>query len=601
MSLKLIKTAQRAHALGDTLTETTRIESILGEQLDEGIVNKIRAMNYDRLAKRSGEKADAAFDDMDSYSVYDKRRDPGAEEFARQADKMAARRAKAAKLRESGPTGEYALTPEQIVDQVCQLAQNSGVNCSYMSGKQFTQFARQFRIELEDHYDEVYSNQEWKQLVAGAWSNYVMNKDQGVQDVASQENEEQDSYRRGNDRDTAEAFARQRAAKRSQEDDMWATRHIKDPMKRAEALSHFEDEEVGGMSEAAILAKLARVVKSVRTPDQYDAAKNYANLVFNKINASIKNKQGFSGLGNSISLMNDIKADLHSLRKRLWPVNSGDFAGQENEEQGWPSDEAPEDDFRSAEAEMMNDPSFQDEYNQPWGDEDDVGLGDDELEPPFPGDEDTHGRFDRDLGQENEEHGMRQRDFMPPRDMRGSGSGPQGPFDEDERKARLAQAMRATDELWGSRRKPAPRQQVGENEEMSPERKGYEDGIAGRKPMSQDPDYLRGHGYGCQYCEKTGEEQEEDASPSLLKSLLNQRKAVSSKASAIMKKFEMEGGRAFHEHRMKGGKSPYHQQKQGVEHAAWLKGWTKAAQQYYNPEPVEEPKKKPAKKPVKKK
>lgn len=500
------------------------------------------------------------------------------------------------KLNESGPTGEYALTPDQIVDQVCQLAQNAGVNCSYMSGKQFTQFARQFRIELEDHYDEVYSNQEWKQLVAGAWSNYVMNKDQGVQDVANQENEETTSrhYQNGFEAGYKRQDSNPHPAGSSEHKD-WQSGYraglSEYTYDRREGFRGREEneEQVGGMSEAALLAKLARVVKSVRTPEQYNAAKNYADLVFNKINASIKNKQGFAGLGNSVSLLNDIKADLHGLRKRLWPV------GQENEEQGWPSDEAPEDDFRSAEAEMMNDPAFQDEYNQPWGDE-----GDD-LEPPFPGDEDTRGRFQGDLDFENEEHGMRQRDFMPARDMRGSGSGPQGPFDEDERKARLAQAMRATDELWGSRRKPAPRQQVGENEEMSPEHKGWDDGVNGRKPSSQDPDYLKGHSYGSQYYEKSGEEQEEDSSPSLLKSLLTQRKEVASKASAAMKKFEMEGGRAFHEHRMKGEKSPYCPQKQCDEHGAWMKGWTKAAMQHYNPEPVDEPKKKkPAKKPVKK-
>lgn len=458
------------------------------------------------------------------------------------------------KLNESGPTGEYALSPEQIVDQVCQLAQNAGVNCSYMSGKQFTQFAREFRIELEDHYDEVYSNGEWKQLVSGAWQHYVMNKDQGVQDVANQENEE-DSYRRGNDRDLADAVARQRAMKRSQEDDMWATRHIKDPLKRAEALSHFEDEESPNHHSEGFRAGYKRGGANPHQPGT-PAHKEW--------------QDGYE-MGQE--------------------QREYDFR-EEDEEQGWPSDESSEDDFRSAEAEMMNDPSFRDEYNAPWGDEGDVGLGDDELEAPWPGDEDTRGRFQ----EENDEHGMRQRDFMPARDMRGSGSGPQGPFDEDERKERFAQAMRATDELWGSRRKPAPRQPMQEDEEMSPEHKGYQDGINGVKPTSQDPDYLRGHGYGSQYCEKTGEEQEEDSKPSLLKSLLSQRKEVSSKASAIMKKFEMEGGRDFHKHRLNGQKSPYHPQKQSDEHAAWTKGWMKAAQQHYNPEPVDEPKKKPAKK-----
>lgn len=455
------------------------------------------------------------------------------------------------KLNESGPTGEYALSPEQIVDQVCQLAQNAGVNCSYMSGKQFTQFAREFRIELEDHYDEVYSNGEWKQLVSGAWQHYVMNKDQGVQDVANQENEE-DSYRRGNDRDLADAVARQRAMKRSQEDDMWATRHIKDPLKRAEALSHFEDEESPNHHSEGFRAGYKRGGANPHQPGT-PAHKEW--------------QDGYE-MGQE--------------------QREYDFR-EEDEEQGWPSDESSEDDFRSAEAEMMNDPSFRDEYNAPWGDEDDVGLGDDELEAPWPGDEDTRGRFQ----EENEEHGMSLRDFLGRSDIAGERrSMPQA--DRDPASTAREQKVRDAMKTPG-------------NVNLSQEQQGWYDAQQGGTPKyPTDTEYMKGWDR-YQAVNKPwakggveNEEQDGDKKGSMLKSLLTQRKEVSQKASEISKKYEAEGAKAFHEIRMKHEKSPYCPTKQCDEHNSWTKGWLKAAMQHYNPEP-EDTKKPAKKKPAKKK
>lgn len=68
---------------------------------------------------------------------------------------------------------------------------------------------------------------------------------------------------------------------------------------------------------AQILAKLARVVKSVESPEQLRSAENFANLVFNKLNARIKQNQGFAGLGDSTRLMNQIEADLKAKAKEL--------------------------------------------------------------------------------------------------------------------------------------------------------------------------------------------------------------------------------------------------------------------------------------------
>lgn len=404
------------------------------------------------------------------------------------------------KLNESGPTGEYALSPEQIVDQVCQLAQNAGVNCSYMSGKQFTQFAREFRIELEDHYDEVYSNGEWKQLVSGAWQHYVMNKDQGVQDVVGQENEEQqanhhsEGFRAGYKRGGANPHQPGTPAHKEWQDGY----------------------EMG------------------REQREYDSR-------------------------------------------------------EENEEHGWPSDESSEDDFRSAEAEMMNDPSFRDEYNAPWGDEDDVGLGDDELEAPWPGDEDTRGRFQ----EENEEHGMSLRDFLGRSDIAGERrTMPQA--DRDPASTAREQKVRDAMKTPG-------------NVNLSQEQQGWYDAQQGGTPKyPTDTEYMKGWDR-YQAVNKPwanggveNEEQDGDKKGSMLKSLLTQRKEVSQKASEISKKYEAEGAKAFHEIRMKHEKSPYCPTKQCDEHNSWTKGWMKAAMQHYNPEP-EDTKKPAKKKPAKKK
>lgn len=68
---------------------------------------------------------------------------------------------------------------------------------------------------------------------------------------------------------------------------------------------------------ASVLAKLARVVKSVETPEQLAAAQKFANLVFNKLNAKIVNSKGFAGLGDSTSLLHQIEADLKAKSREI--------------------------------------------------------------------------------------------------------------------------------------------------------------------------------------------------------------------------------------------------------------------------------------------
>lgn len=181
MSLKLIKTAQQTTDLSDIAEQAEAVKKALGvEQLDEGLVSAIRAMNYDRLAKRSGKKADAAVDDMDGYSVTDPRRNKPAAEFEKHTDAMIARRAKAKKLREND---EFSLQPQQIVDQVVNhLAPAAGMNGQHLTPQQFMKLAQEFRLELEDHYDEVYSASEWRQLTQAAFAQYTQAQQQGYED-----------------------------------------------------------------------------------------------------------------------------------------------------------------------------------------------------------------------------------------------------------------------------------------------------------------------------------------------------------------------------------------------------------------------------------
>ena len=66
----------------------------------EGIVDTIRAMNYDRLARRSLDKADDEFDKMSDFAFSNvDDREPYEKEFSRHVEKMQNRRNKAAALR----------------------------------------------------------------------------------------------------------------------------------------------------------------------------------------------------------------------------------------------------------------------------------------------------------------------------------------------------------------------------------------------------------------------------------------------------------------------------------------------------------------------
>jgi hypothetical protein len=318
------------------------------------------------------------------------------------------------------------------------------------------------------------------------------------------------------------------------------------------------------------LNKCARVVKSIKTRDQYEAAKKYANLVFQKVNDEIHRKKGFGGLGDSTSLLKAIKSDLHAAFNR---VSQGE--AQENEERGWPSDEASEDDAgqyrQQGEMGAGEWDDLNNEINQPWDQEEDNRElpqtdGDNDEEYPWPGDEDMNGRF-----QENEERSF---DRTEARAINGSRQNTRGDG------GNMSDALKAVDHLWGSSRRP------------SQEQRGWEDAKRGATPRyPNDTEYMTGHQRGTKLAApRTGVENEENTSDpksSLLKSLLTQRKEVSAKASETAKKYKKEGAAAFHEIRMKHCKSPYCPQKQSDEHSEWMKGWEEAAKEHYTPEEID--------------
>lgn len=412
MSLKLIKEAQVIANLGDAADLYKQAKQVFGESTDASVVKAVKKLNESRKALKEND--------------------------------------------------EFTITPEQILDQVRDhLAPAAGVNPTRMTPLQFNKLAAQFRIELEDHYDETYSNGEWKQLANAAWFQHV------------------DTMRGGPE----------------------------------------ENEERGWPSD-----------EGRESPENYD---------------DIAPEEG-----------SDSQAYLGSLGA----------------------------DERSA---------LDAEINEPWDDEEggDAGVGglafDGEDEDDF-SEEGRRTHNFRETEDFNYDSRSRNRELSQAAG-RGTGSGAQsGPYDDDEQKARFAGAMRATDELSRSmgrarRTLHAPRQE--ENEEVSLEQQGWNDAVAGKKAALQDPVYLKGHGNGSRYgVEKSGQENEEtDKSDSLLKSLLTQRKQASQKASEIMKKYELEGAKRFHEIRMKHERSPYDQSKQGEEHAAWTKGWSKAAGEHYGP------------------
>ena len=89
----------------DTTSNDNEIEHELGGEMDEGIVDTVRGMNYKRLADRSFNKAMNAQDDTMKYGLADRRRGKHEKEFNKQMDNMRQRTNKAKSLGIDEATG----------------------------------------------------------------------------------------------------------------------------------------------------------------------------------------------------------------------------------------------------------------------------------------------------------------------------------------------------------------------------------------------------------------------------------------------------------------------------------------------------------------
>lgn len=492
-----------------------------------------------------------------------------------------------------------------LLDKVTAFAYDEGVPSHMLHDpKVFTRFANEVFIADEEEYGIVMSPSQRRKIAAQAYQLHTQR--------VSQENEERGAIINAQREQQAaeERFRQERARRREQADNEWATRHIQDPHRRAETISSMEDEESD-------------------FDDEY--ADGYTKYVMRR---KQQNRPYVS------------RRQYEEDRAQMNPWDD-----YEDEEQGWPSDE--EGDYTDysmrqgemgnpARQEMMGQDDFDDQYDIGEPMDDEYDMGDEENEeisgenavaaardllaqgaPVLSGiaggmgkivDIDNRGvatiklRGRRLLGvmnisnvpdgleiiQHNGEYIIRnarrvgmqeneERDPVAPHLQHLFRSAPRGEYNEYNGRGvnpKVAQEL-AMD------REPAPK--------LTPEQQGWYDAQFGKEAASQDPRYLQGYERWKKVgkpWEKSSQENEEDAGKagSMLKSLLSQKKEVSAKANDALKKIESEGAKAFHEHRMKAEKAPYHEKKNADEHKAWMKGWMKAAQEHYHPEPVGQPK-----------
>lgn len=569
--LKLIKEAQMTDKLDDeALSHVSHIKKVLGVALDESLVASAKSMK---------------------------------------------------KVVESD---DFALKTDQMIDQIVNyLAPQEGMDGRYLDAKKFKKLAGIFRIELEDHYDEVYSPSEWNQMTAAAFQAYSQKGPS--RNPAEQENEEDTAtINAGRDRLAREdKFRQERNQRRQTADDLWATRYIKKPVDRAAAMDYENEEDDhpafgkrdwdaesetkphdsylryrangGNLSreqrafdrdqrnpwdreedeEVGIDGEIVNQLKDILAKGEHlksgilGCIGNIVNIEDSGATTIRINRPGMGKHG--VFNINRVPGGVRLIKRgdTYVVVNAG---SEENEESGWPSDEAPEDDsnqYRQRDDAMSNDPELEDELNKPWP-------------------------------EENEERGERRDPIAA--GPHSTGSRPGDVYNDDEQRARYKQAMAAVDHLYGRPQQKSPmREEENQEDSMTQEQQGWYDAQKGGTPkFPHDSEYMTGWERSTAMHGKK-ETENEETSGSMLKSLLAKRSEVSKKASEVSKKYETEGAKAFHEIRMKHEKSPYCPNKQGEEHTAWTKGWQKAAMQHYNPEPEADVKKPAKKKPAKKK
>lgn len=99
-------------------------------------------------------------------------------------------------------------------------------------------------------------------------------------------------------------------------------------------------------SEAAMLMKLAKVIKGVQTPEQYAAAKKYAKLMWNKLKMPYYGSFVPKHMRSISNLMNSIESDLAAKRRELGlkAPHRDDFEMDETDSPTIPQVDQPEDD-----------------------------------------------------------------------------------------------------------------------------------------------------------------------------------------------------------------------------------------------------------------
>lgn len=211
-----------------------------------------------------------------------------------------------------------------------------------------------------------------------------------------------------------------------------------------------------------ILVKLAKVVKSVQTPDQLKSAENFANLVFNKLNARIKQDKGFAGLEDSTKLMNQIEADLKAKAREVGTVAKKDKIGMDSDLRtmqklagvGESSDEESDEEWYNADG-SLNPNGAYDAGGHYYADRDvregDAGWDDPRYEPRKP-------EPDEDWEYEKSRDNPRDRYVDTPTQQELDADAE----DRAEKAARLKQAMAAVAHTWGRKSKTEGTEEVAE-------------------------------------------------------------------------------------------------------------------------------------------
>jgi hypothetical protein len=393
-----------------------------------------------------------------------------------------------------GEMNDFGVQPNQIVDQIVNyLAPEAGINPRFMTAQQFSKLAQRLRIELEDHYDETYSNAEWKQKVSAA---FQMLSSTGQED-------EETGWPSDNERPTINDYPsdEEQFDFDDQSDDDYTDYSMRqgemgNPNRRWDRTNpEYEPNEYGNPEENEEFAD-QDVVATVR----------------NLLDQGAHVQSGIAGGMGQILDIDDRGVATIQIRGRRGKgvMNISNVPGGLEIVQ------------RNGAYVVRN-----------------AGL----------------------YSEENEEHGMSQRDFGPT----GRGS---------------ASAYSSGRQSGGDR---------------SDANRGVNAAFRGDPfDPSESADWKRGYSAYCaanniripkmpSVSPASEENEEMTKKASMLADLLNQKKTVQQQANEIAKSIEDQGAKAFQDHIVNSPKSPFDPKKDADSHKKWLNGFMKAAQSYYSP------------------